>query len=66
MVQDKPLVERMIENPDEIIIASDDRDWHYTPEDPFAGLDMTPEEIERAKAWIKTGVWPDAKPSESR
>ena len=44
MVQDKPLVERMIENPEEIIIGSDDRGWDdsplpYDPEDPYKGID---------------------------
>lgn len=38
MVQDKPLLERMRENPDEIIIGSDDRDCEYHPDDPFRGL----------------------------
>lgn len=58
MVQDKPLVERIVKSPDEIIIGADDRGWRYAPEDPFAGLDMTSDEINRAKAWVETGVWP--------
>lgn len=51
MVHRKPLVERMIENPDEIIIGADDRGWDdspipYDPDDPYKGID--PEVVEKA------------------
>lgn len=48
MVQDKPLVERMFENPDEIIIGSDDRDCEYRPDDPFRGLSEEQTRIAKA------------------
>ena len=48
----------MAENPDEILNGADDRDWHYAPEDPFAVPNMTSDEIDRAKAWVETGVRP--------